>query len=99
MTARGVGNAIPISTLTAVGRATVNALNLNHSHRQRIRKAEEAFALYPPRLSRYPSFKIKSGRGQVAQALLPALYVFEFDPYNTGQECLCHTRFSSSVGR
>lgn len=40
-----------IEGLTAVGRATVEALNLNHSHRQRIREVEEAFGLYPPGLS------------------------------------------------
>jgi hypothetical protein len=34
--------------LTAVGRATVSTLNLNHSRRQRIREVEEAFGLYPP---------------------------------------------------
>jgi len=33
---------------TAVGRATVTALNLNISRRQRIREVEEAFGLYPP---------------------------------------------------
>ena len=37
-----------IEGLTAVGRATVEALNLNHSRRERIRKVEEAFGLYPP---------------------------------------------------
>ncbi len=37
-----------IEGLTAVGRATVDALNLNHPRRQRIRKVEEAFGLYPP---------------------------------------------------
>jgi hypothetical protein len=37
-----------IEGLTAVGRATVDALNLNRSRRQRIRKVEEAFGLYPP---------------------------------------------------
>jgi hypothetical protein len=37
-----------IKGLTAVGRATVEALNLNHSRRQRIREVEEAFGLYPP---------------------------------------------------
>jgi hypothetical protein len=40
-----------IEGLTAVGRATVEALNLNHSRRQRIREVEEAFGLYPPGLS------------------------------------------------
>jgi hypothetical protein len=39
-----------IEGLTAVGRATVHALNLNHFRRQRIREVEEAFGLYPPRL-------------------------------------------------
>lgn len=37
-----------IEGLTAAGRATVEALNLNHSRRQRIREVEEAFGLYPP---------------------------------------------------
>jgi hypothetical protein len=37
-----------IEGLTAVGRATIEALNLNHSRRQRIREVEEAFGLYPP---------------------------------------------------
>ena len=36
-----------IEGLTAVGRATVEALNLNHGRRQRIREIEEAFGLYP----------------------------------------------------
>jgi hypothetical protein len=40
-----------IEGLTAVGRATVDALNLNHDRRQRIRQVEEAFGLYPPGLS------------------------------------------------
>ena len=35
--------------LTAIGRATVDALNLNHPRRQRIRDVEEAFGLYPPK--------------------------------------------------
>ena len=33
--------------LTAVGRATVAMLDLNHLRRQRIRQAEQAFGLYP----------------------------------------------------
>ena len=37
-----------IEGLTAVGRATVDTLSLNHSRRQRIREVEEAFGLYPP---------------------------------------------------
>jgi hypothetical protein len=37
-----------IEGLTAVGRATVKALKLNHPRRQRIRELEEAFGLYPP---------------------------------------------------
>jgi hypothetical protein len=37
-----------IEALTAVGRATIEALNLNHSRRQRIREVEEVFGLYPP---------------------------------------------------
>jgi hypothetical protein len=36
-----------IEGLTAVGRATAAALNLNHSRRQRIREVEQAFGLYP----------------------------------------------------
>jgi HNH endonuclease len=34
--------------LTAVGRATLALLDLNHFRRQRIRQVEEAFGLYPP---------------------------------------------------
>jgi len=37
-----------IGGLTAEGRATVEALNLNHPRRQHIREVEEAFGLYPP---------------------------------------------------
>jgi hypothetical protein len=37
-----------IEGLTAAGRATVEALNLNHVRRLRIREAEERFGLYPP---------------------------------------------------
>jgi len=37
-----------IEGLTAVGRATVETLNLNHCRRQRIRQAEGVFGLYPP---------------------------------------------------
>ena len=37
-----------IEGLTAVGRATVAVLNVNHPRRQRIREVEEAFGLYPP---------------------------------------------------
>jgi hypothetical protein len=37
-----------VEGLTAVGRATVDALHLNHSRRLRIREAEQAFGLYPP---------------------------------------------------
>ena len=37
-----------IEGLNAVGRATIEALNLNHSRRQRIREIEEAFGLFPP---------------------------------------------------
>ncbi len=33
--------------LTAIGRATVVMLNLNHLRRQRIRQVEETFGLYP----------------------------------------------------
>ena len=41
-------NGYQIEGLTAVGRATMEVLNLNHSRRQRIREVEEAFGLYPP---------------------------------------------------
>lgn len=37
-----------IEGLTAAGRATVEALNLNHPRRRRIREVEAAFGLYPP---------------------------------------------------
>ena len=37
-----------IEGLTPEGRATVEALNLNHPRRQRIREVEEAFGFYPP---------------------------------------------------
>ena len=37
-----------IEGLSAVGRATIEALNLNHPRRQRIREVEEAFGLFPP---------------------------------------------------
>ena len=37
-----------VEGLTEVGRATVDALHLNHSRRQRIREVEQAFGLYPP---------------------------------------------------
>lgn len=37
-----------IEELTPIGRATVAALQFNHSRRQRIRAAEERFGLYPP---------------------------------------------------
>lgn len=37
-----------IEGLTPVGRGTVDALDLNHARRQRIRQVEEAFGLYPP---------------------------------------------------
>ena len=38
-------NGYQIEGLTAVGRATMEALNLNHSRRQRIREVEEVFGL------------------------------------------------------
>jgi len=41
-------NGYQIEGLTGAGRATVEALNLNHSRRQRIREVEKAFGLYPP---------------------------------------------------
>ena len=41
-------NGYQIEGLTAVGRATVDALNMNHPRRQRIREIEEAFGLHPP---------------------------------------------------
>jgi hypothetical protein len=34
--------------LTPAGRATIAALDLNHSRRQRVRHAEAAFGLFPP---------------------------------------------------
>jgi hypothetical protein len=37
-----------IEGLTAVGRATVVTLELNHPRRRRIRQVEEAFGLHPP---------------------------------------------------
>jgi hypothetical protein len=37
-----------IEGYTAVCRATVAMLDLNHFRRQRIRQVEEAFGLYPP---------------------------------------------------
>jgi len=37
-----------IAGLTAAGRATVAALDLNHFRRQRIRAVEEIFGLFPP---------------------------------------------------
>ena len=33
---------------TAMGRVTIQALDLNHDHRIRIRRAEQLFGLYPP---------------------------------------------------
>lgn len=41
-------NDYQIEELTPEGRATIEALNLNHIRRQRIRQAEEAFGLFPP---------------------------------------------------
>ena len=43
-----VFNGYQIEGLTAVGRATVDALNMNHPRRQHIREIEEAFGLHPP---------------------------------------------------
>jgi hypothetical protein len=37
-----------IEGLTAEGRATIEALKLNHPRRQRIREVEEVFGFYPP---------------------------------------------------
>ena len=37
-----------VASLTATGRATVAALDLNHMRRLRIREAEELFSLFPP---------------------------------------------------
>ena len=37
-----------IEGLTASGRATIGALDMNRTRRQLIRKAEEAFGLFPP---------------------------------------------------
>jgi hypothetical protein len=42
-------NGYRIEGLTAVGRATVDVLDLNHPRRQRIRQVEETFGLYPPK--------------------------------------------------
>jgi hypothetical protein len=39
---------VEIHGLTAVGRATVAALDLNHLRRQRIREVEGLFGLFPP---------------------------------------------------
>jgi hypothetical protein len=39
---------LEIVGLTAIGRATVSALNFNHARRQQIRAAERSFGLYPP---------------------------------------------------
>jgi len=39
-----------IEGLTAVGRATAAALDLNHPRRRRIRAAEQALGLFPPAL-------------------------------------------------
>src|SRR5258708_4979732 len=41
-------NGYQIVGITAVGRATLEALDLNHSRRQHIREVEEVFGLYPP---------------------------------------------------
>jgi hypothetical protein len=38
-----------IEGLTAIGRATIDLLNLNHFRRSRIREVEKALGLYPPR--------------------------------------------------
>jgi hypothetical protein len=37
-----------IHGLTAIGRATIDLLNLNHVRRLRIREVEKTFGLYPP---------------------------------------------------
>ena len=37
-----------IVPLTAIGRATISALNMNHDRRILIRQAEELFGLFPP---------------------------------------------------
>jgi hypothetical protein len=37
-----------IEPVTAVGRATAAALDINHPRRVRIRRAEESFGLFPP---------------------------------------------------
>jgi hypothetical protein len=41
-------NGYQIEGLTAVGRASVESLNLNHPRRRRIREVEETFDLFPP---------------------------------------------------
>ena len=37
-----------VVALTAVGRALISAFDLNHERRQRIRRAEQMFGLFPP---------------------------------------------------
>ena len=37
-----------LTGLTPSGRATITALDLNHSRRQRVRQAEAVFGLFPP---------------------------------------------------
>jgi hypothetical protein len=37
-----------IRGITPIGRATAHALKFNDERRQRIRRAEESFGLYPP---------------------------------------------------
>jgi hypothetical protein len=41
-------NSYEIEGLTATGRATIAALDMNRIRRRLIRKAEEAFGLFPP---------------------------------------------------
>lgn len=41
-------NGYRIEGVNAVGRTAVEALNLNHPRRRRIREVEKAFGLYPP---------------------------------------------------
>lgn len=40
-----------VEPLTAIGRATVAALDLNHARRIQIRRAEAMFDLFPPQLA------------------------------------------------
>jgi hypothetical protein len=43
-----VWNGIEVMGVTAVGRATIQTLDLNHPRRLRVRSAEAVFGLFPP---------------------------------------------------